>query len=440
MPTNFDALTTQISDLSVFSLSGKVVGTDGNLVVVSGLNGFASVGNLVSLPSECGTQFGEIISLKPEASLVFPADGLRGCALNAPVKLLDQADVAPDNTWLGRVIDPLGASLYGGVLVNGPNKIAINRKPPKATDRKRLGRRLETGMAVFNTFLPMLRGQRLGLFAGSGVGKSMLVADLCRGVETDVTVLALIGERGREVRDFIEDVFGVDRMKKTVVIAATSDQSALLRRRAALLAMSVAEFFRDRGAQVLFLCDSLTRFADAHREIAMACGEEAPARGYPSSTNQAIAELCERAGPGPDGSGDITALFSVLVAGSDMDEPLADSVRGILDGHVVLDRQIAERGRFPAVNVLRSVSRSLPHAATQDENEILNEARLSMANYSDVEVMLQAGLYEPGGNSEFDRAISQRPKLEAFLSQKKLSIARSYELLAEALADAISLE
>lgn len=432
--TNFDGLASKISERSVLTRCGSIIGTEENLVAVTGLSAFSSIGDMVSLPSQTGSQLGEIVALRAGSALVLPAESARGCALDAPVKLVADAGISPDKSWLGRVIDPFGKPLDRRPMANGPIRRSLQMSPPPAAERKRLGARLETGLAAFNTFLPLVGGQRMGLFAGSGVGKSTLLADICRGVEADVIVLALIGERGRELREFTEDVLGPEGIRKTVVVVATSDQSALFRRRAAWTSMSVAEHFRDEGAQVLYLCDSLTRFAEADREVAISCGEAMSSSGYPPSTSQAIMELCERAGPGPAKSGDITAIFSVLVAGSDMEEPLADTVRGVLDGHVVLDRRIAERGRFPAIDVQRSISRSLPGAASAMENDLLARGRASMANYSDVELMLQAGLYEKGSNPDFDKAISERPRLEAFLSQKDIRTAESFEMLADILS------
>ena len=431
--TNFDSLASRIAEISVLTHQGTIIGSEGNLIHVKGLNRFAAVGDMVSLPSAQGAQIGEVLGLSQDTVTVFPAEGLAGCAQNAPVRLLAQSGIFPDRSWLGRVIDPFGAPLDRRPIVKGRTEMSLRASPPAAASRNRLGNRLETNLAVFNTLLPLVRGQRLGLFAGSGVGKSSLLADLCRGVEADVTVLALVGERGRELREFTEDILGKRGLEKSVVVAATSDQSALVRRRAAGASMAVAEYFRDQGAQVLYLCDSLTRFAEAHREVVMSCGEVSAGGGYPASTNQAIMSLCERAGPGPQGAGDITAIFSVLVAGSNMEEPLADTVRGVLDGHIVLDRAIAEHGRFPAIDVLRSVSRSLPNAASKEENKVLEQARGSMASYRDVELMLQAGLYSKGSDERFDLAISQRPKLEAFLAQKGLSVDESFVRLVQAL-------
>jgi flagellum-specific ATP synthase len=276
---------------------------------------------------------------------------------------------------------------------------------------------MNTGMAVLNTLLPIVQGQRVGLFAGSGVGKSSLLAHLARHMEADIVIIAMIGERGRELRSFVEDVLGPEGMARSIIIAATSDQSPLVRRRCAWSAMNVAEHFRDQGRNVLFLADSVTRFAEAHREVSVAAGEAPVLRGYPPSTAHMIMSLCERAGPGADDQGDITALFSVLVAGSDMEEPIADILRGVLDGHIVMDRAIAERGRYPAIDLLRSVSRSLPAAASDKENALISEARTLLGAYDQSVMMIKAGLYAEGGDPQLDRAIGLWPELDAFLAR-----------------------
>ena len=272
-------------------------------------------------------------------------------------------------------------------------------------------------MAAFDTLLPLVRGQRIGLFAGSGVGKSSLLSSFARGVEADVVVIALIGERGRELREFTDKVLGPEGMARAVVVAATSDQSPLLRRRAAWAAMAAAEHFRDAGRHVLFLCDSITRFAEAHREVALAAGEVAGLGGWPPSVAHLIMSLAERAGPGPEGAGDITAVLSVLVPGSDMEEPVADILRGVLDGHVVLDRAIAERGRFPAVDLLRSVSRSLPDCASAEENALIGRARGLLGAWARAELMVQAGLYNAGTDPMVDAALRAWPGLDGFLAE-----------------------
>lgn len=280
-----------------------------------------------------------------------------------------------------------------------------------------MGERLDTGMAGMNTMLPIVQGQRIGLFAGSGVGKSSLLGHLAQNMTSDIVVIAMVGERGRELRHFIENVLGPVGLKRAVVICATSDQSPLIRRRCAWAAMSVAEYFRDQGKSVLLLADSITRFAEAHREVAVAAGEAPVLRGYPPSTAHLIMSLCERAGPGQGSQGDITGVFSVLVAGSDMEEPIADILRGVLDGHVVLDRSIAERGRYPAIDVLRSISRSLPAAATEEENALLTRARNLLAVYDRNAMMIRAGLYSAGSDAEIDAAVQIWPELDAFLAR-----------------------
>jgi flagellum-specific ATP synthase len=323
---------------------------------------------------------------------------------------------SPSESWIGRVIDPDGNPLDGRTLLSAGDTRSLHAAPPAPHTRRGFGKRLETSLAVFNTLLPLVKGQRIGLFAGSGVGKSTLIADLARGIDADVIVIALVGERGREVRHFVEDVLGPEGMKRAIVIAATSDRAPQTRRRCAWAAMAVAEYFRDAGLQVMLFVDSVSRFCEAHREVAVAGGEPAALRGFPASTAPTVAALCERAGPGVGAAGDITAVFSVLVAGSDMEEPVADMLRGVLDGHIVLDRAIAERGRFPAVDVLRSVSRSLPDAATRVENVAIAQTRSLLGHYDKSELMVQAGLYTPGSDKKTDAAIACFPALDRFLS------------------------
>jgi len=359
---------------------------------------------------------GEIVALGNGRATILtdePADGIR---LGDRIENLGAVGIAPDDSWIGRVIDPFGRPIDGTPLLRGARERPLRAAPPAPAGRRRLGPRLETGLAVFNTLLPLVRGQRIGLFAGSGVGKSSLLAKFARGVEADVIVIALIGERGRELREFVDGVLGPEGMAKCVIVAATSDQSPLVRRRCAWTAMAVAEHFRDAGRQVLFLADSITRFAEAHREVALAGGEPASLRGFPPSTSHLIMSLAERTGPGTEETGDITAIFSVLVAGSDMDEPVADILRGVLDGHVVMEREIAERGRYPAINLLRSVSRSLPRAATDAENALISRARRLLGAYDRAEMMIQAGLYAAGSDPLVDSAIRVWPALDAFLS------------------------
>lgn len=412
----FDGLLAEIAGSAPVRRVGRVVETRRGLAQVAGLQA-ATIGDRVVIHSRDGVSEGEVLRLTPGLCTVLPDASGDGMAIGDRVELLGRADIAPDDSWIGRILDPAGKPLDGRPLMRGPQPRALRAPAPPAASRRRLGERLSTGVAVFDTLLPLVRGQRIGLFAGSGVGKSSLLARFARGVEADVVVIALVGERGRELREFTERVLGPQGMARSVVVAATSDQSPLMRRMCALTAMAVAEHFRDRGLHVLLLVDSVTRFAEAHREVALAGGEEASLRGYPPSLTQAIMGLAERAGPGPEGAADITAVFSVLVAGSDMEEPVADILRGVLDGHVVMDRRIAERGRFPAIDLLRSVSRSLPDAASEAENELIGGARMLLGAYDRAELMIQAGLYATGTDPVIDRAIKLWPTLDAFLAE-----------------------
>lgn len=398
-----------------FSL-GQISELKHGVVRVSGLNQDARIGARVRMgPGRCQ---GEIVALGSEGATVLPDRGIAGLALGQRVTLHRQGHlIRPSDLWLGRIIDSEGRSMDGLPLPCGEKSVPIRSMPPVAALRGRFGPRIETGLAVFNTFLPIVQGQRIGIFAGSGVGKSMLLASLAQQVVADVIVIAMIGERGREVRQFTENTLGPGGIKKAVVVASTSDETAVRRHRAALTAMSVAEFFRDKDMHVLFVMDSVTRFAEAYREVQAGLGVGSQARGYPAETAHEIMSLCERAGPGVTGGGSITGVFSVLVAGSDMDEPVADILRGVLDGHVVLDREIAERGRFPAIDLLRSVSRSLPDAASPSENTLLTEARALLGKYDRARVMIEAGLYTRGADPELDRAVDLWPDLDAFISR-----------------------
>jgi flagellum-specific ATP synthase len=413
-----DFLSAELSSLQPVRDVGRVCAVEGNMLRVSGLGQIACIGDQLRIHlGDSSTLEGEVLQLHGKEISVLPETVPEGVSVGDRVALFGATGIAPSNSWIGRVIDPYGRPIDGDPLLRGKSYRSLRNSPPKPAERRPLGARLETGTAVFNTMLPIVKGQRLGLFAGSGVGKSSLLGHLAKNVHADVVVLALIGERGRELREFIDHVLGPEGMARSVVVTATSDQSPLIRRRCAWTAMTVAEHFRDQGLHVLFLADSITRFAEAHREVAVAAGEMPALRGFPPSTAHMIMSLCERAGPGSATMGDITALFSVLVAGSDMEEPIADILRGVLDGHVVMDRQIAERGRYPAIDLLRSVSRSLPYAASEPENAAINDARRLLGAYEQSAVMIRAGLYSEGSDPQLDQAIRAWPELDAFIAE-----------------------
>ena len=419
---------------------GRVEAISSASVNVTGLSDVASVGDQVAFAGTEGL-LGEVVGVSAQNAQVLVDGDLRTIRIGQAVRYLGEFQLYPDENWLGRVIDGNGQPLdQGRPLAEGAQPHRLDASPPPATARRAMGARLSTGYALFNTILPIVRGQRLGLFSGSGVGKSSLLAAFARDVEADVVVIALIGERGREVNHFIDHVLGKKGLKRSVVVAATSDKSALSRRRAAFTAMAVAEYFRSLGKHVLLMLDSITRLAEAHREIAVVSGEPASMRGQPASIVPLLAGFAERAGPGAGDQGDITALFTVLVSGSDMEEPVADTLRGLLDGHVVLSREIAERGRFPAVDILKSVSRSLPEAASQDENKLIGLARQTLSVYEESEIMVRSGLYQPGSNPELDLAVSAYPKIDGFAAAIEGNIHQSFEKLRTCLMDKDALQ
>lgn len=430
---DFDQLAKDLAAIPRSRRCGCVIAADGGAITIGGLTGWARIGDGIRVaksPDGPGAR-GEVISLSHEGARAMILGVAEGVGLGDHVWLVPEAPLRPSDAWLGRVIDAYGVPLDGRSLDCGAKPAPLRRAAPPAATRGGLGARLRTGLAALDTILPLARGQRIGIFAGSGVGKSTLLSGLAREVSADVVVFALIGERGRELGTFIDEGLGEEGMRRAVLVAATSDESPLARRRAAWTAMAVAEHFRDQGRHVLLIVDSLTRFAEAHREIALTAGETPSLRAYPPSTASMIAALAERAGPGGRRAGDgaITGVFSVLVAGSDMEEPVADITRGVLDGHIVMDRSIAERGRFPAIDVGRSVSRSLPGAATDQENTLIAEARRLTLAYERALPMVQTGLYQQGSDAELDRAVALHPALDAFFAAASPSPQKAFHEL-----------
>jgi flagellum-specific ATP synthase len=380
----------------------------------------------------------EIVSVAKDTVSGLAYGRATGLARGDRVRLVASRMPRPCDAWIGCVIDALGRTFDGTELQEGDLDAPLDGQPPAAAARRALGPRLGTGYRALDTCLPMCRGQRIGLFAPPGVGKSILLGGLAQSLEADLVVVGLIGERGREVNAFVKDVLGETGMRRSIIIAATSDMPPLVKRRAAYLTLAVAEYFRDQGRHVLCLMDSLTRFAEAHREIALTAGELPALRGFPPSTFSEISQLCERAGPGATGQGDITAVFTVLVAGGDADEPISEATRATLDGHVALSREIAERGRFPAIDLLLSVSRSLPAAAEASQNDLIGRARRFLSLYRDLEPMVRLGAYNRGVDQEADAAVALFPGLDAFLSERSPGIEDSFAELSRILASAAS--
>ncbi|MFN5551851.1 MAG: flagellar protein export ATPase FliI [Hyphomonadaceae bacterium] len=404
---------------------GRIVAVKGLMVEASGPPQAMALGARAVVEAAEGFARLEIVGYRDGRALLMPFETVEGLRAGASLVFEGTSPmIAPSSAWLGRVVDAFGSPVDGGPPVpNGSHPRLLRGVPPPAHTRVRVGERMETGIRAIDAFCALCQGQRMGIFAGSGVGKSVLMSQLAKGAAADVVVIGLIGERGREVKEFVEDTLGTEGLRRSVVIVATSDESSLKRRQAAYTTLAVAEHFRDQGLQVLCLFDSVTRFAMAQREIGLATGEPPTTKGYTPTVFAELPKLLERAGPGAPTSGDqigsITGLFTVLVDGGDHDEPVADAVRGILDGHLVLERAIAERGRFPSLNILKSVSRLMPECHAPEEQVLVRDAKRALAAYSDMEELIRLGAYRRGADPGTDRAIALAEPLEEFLSQGK---------------------
>ena len=358
----------------------------------------------------------EVVGFRRKQILLMPMGELHGVSpgsLVKPTRRAMRVRVGPD--LLGRVFDGLGRPLDDRGPVGGNSYYPIHNQPPNPLSRRRITEPLSVGVKAIDALLTCGKGQRLGIFAGSGVGKSTLLGMMARYTSADVNVIALVGERGREVRDFLEGCLGEEALKRSVVVIATSDQAPLIRLKAAFVATAIAEYFRDLGKDVLFMMDSVTRLATAQREIGLAVGEPPATRGYPPSVFAMLPRLLERTGTGDKGT--ITGLYTVLVEGDDLNEPIADTVRGILDGHIVLSRKLAEANHYPSVDVLGSVSRVMPDVVSQEHFEAASQIREVLAVYRDVEDLINIGAYVPGNNPRVDRAVRHIDAVEQFLRQ-----------------------
>ena len=416
-----------VDRIDPLTVSARVSAVNGLLVEARGGLTRLAIGARAEIERMgAGPLAAEVVGFRETRALLMPFGALEGVAPGADIRIMPEAaTVRPTLAWTGRIIDAFGDPIDGkGPLPQGPAAYPLRAPPPPAHTRGRVGERLDLCVRAMDVFTTTCRGQRLGIFAGSGVGKSVLMSMLARHATCDAVVVGLIGERGREVREFIEETLGPEGLKRAIVVVATSDEPALKRRQAAYMTLAVAEYLRDQDQEVLCLMDSVTRFAMAQREIGLAAGEPPTTKGYTPTVFTELPKLLERAGPGPvrpDGTtaGPITGLFTILVDGDDHNEPIADAVRGILDGHIVMERAIAERGRFPAINVLKSISRTMPGCQLPHEREIAAKARKSLAAYSNMEELIRIGAYRMGADPDVDRAIRLNPDLEAFLSQDK---------------------
>jgi flagellum-specific ATP synthase len=399
-------------------VSGRVAKISTTFLVVSGLSKFVSIGDAVSIEGIGGEVLAEVASVDADTINVTPFVDDHRIDLGARVTAkAGHLMLNPHESWLGRTLNALGQPIDDqGALQEGDRALDIQGSPPAPLRRNRLGQPLTTGVKAIDLFTPICAGQRIGIFAGSGVGKSTLLAMLSRAPSSDVTVLALVGERSREVRDFLDDTLGETR-SRVVAVVATSDESPMMRRLAPSTAMCIAEYFRDLGKNVLLIVDSLTRCAHSMRELALAADEPPVARGYPPSVFSALPRLLERAGTGEEGAGTITAILSVLVDGDDHNDPIADATRGILDGHIVLDRAIASQGRLPAVDPLGSLSRLAPKIRTKQQSQFVTQLIEYVSRFEDTRDLRAIGGYKNGSDPTLDGALEIVPRLYDALKQ-----------------------
>jgi flagellum-specific ATP synthase len=399
------------------TVAGSIVEVTPTFCRVAGLSSFVRLGECLRVVHHDRPHLAEVVRIDQTGISIKPFEPIVDFGIGTKAIKVGFAQVSPHPSWHGRVLNALGAPIDGGPsLQQGPHALDSEREPPRALRRARVTTPIQTGVRAIDLFTPLCMGQRIGIFAGSGVGKSTLLAMLARARGFDTVVIALVGERGREVREFLEDALDAD-LGRTVAIVSTADESPMMRRLAPKTALCVAESFRDAGHNVLLMVDSVTRFAQAAREVALAAGEPPVARGFPPSVFSDLPKLLERAGPGEEGAGSITAVFSVLVDGDDHNDPVADSIRGTLDGHIVLDRAIADQGRFPAINLLGSISRLAHHVWTPEQNELVRRLRAMIAQYEDTKDLRLMGGHRPGADPGLDKAIEMVPRIYEAMRQ-----------------------
>ena len=411
---DFESIINRINSIPNTTFEGKVSKVIGLTVEVEGIKAF--VGELCIIHNNMGMEIQcEVVGFKEDCVILMPLGELIGVSPGCRVVGKGvPLNVRCSDELLGKILDGLGNPIDGEIILDGEN-YSLSNEPPDPMRRPRITNIMPTGVRAIDGFLTCGEGQRIGIFAGSGVGKSTTLGMMARTAEADVNVIALIGERGREVLDFIERDLGLEGMKKSVVVCATSDKSPLVRLKGALTATSIAEYFRDKGKKVLLMMDSVTRFAMAQREVGLAIGEPPAQKGYTPSVFAMLPKLMERTGMSDKGS--ITAFYTVLVDGDDFNEPIADTVRGILDGHIVLSRQLAHKNHYPAIDILNSVSRLMKEIATDEQNKAASKARDILATYKEAEDLINIGAYEEGSNKEIDLAIKYIGKVNSYLKQ-----------------------
>ena len=403
---------------SLVRVGGPIREVTASACRVGGVARFAKLGDRMGFEADGRLQIGEVVRIDAAGVTVKPYESRIEAGIGTRAFRLGPADLCPDPSWKGRVIDALGRPVDGaGPLVPGDKPAPLDADPPAAMTRARVRRPLRSGIRAVDLFTPLCAGQRIGIFAGSGVGKSTLLAMLASAEGFDSIVVALVGERGREVREFLEGPIAQSR-DRAVIVVSTGDESPMMRRQAPKVALAVAESFRDRGESVLLIVDSVTRYAHAARDVALAAGEPAVARGYPPSVFSDLPRLLERAGPGREDSGTITGVFSVLVDGDDHNDPVADSIRGTLDGHIVLDRAIAEQGRYPAIDLLGSISRLATEVWTPEQRDLVRKLKAMMARFEETRDLRLMGGYRAGNDAELDQAILLMPRIYEALRQE----------------------
>ncbi len=409
--------TTFRNDNAMIRIWGKVIAIDASGIRVAGLSRLAKMGDIVKFADTEKVCLAETISIHPGEIIVKLLGTAVAPHLGMQVEYIGVPKIRPSSAWLGRCVSALAEPVDGlGPLPQGKLNVSLQSEPIPATSRGSVREAIATGVRCIDIFTPLCFGQRIGIFAGSGVGKSTLLAMIARAPGFDVAVIALVGERGREVNEFIHEVLG-DAMQKSILVVATGDEAPGMRKMAPQLATRLAEYFRDQGKRVLLIMDSVTRYAMAAREIALAAGEPPVSRGYPPSVFSELPQLLERSGPGAHDCGSITGVYSVLVDGDNHNEPVADAVRGILDGHIVLDREISNSGRFPAIDVLGSISRLAGKAWQPLDGKVAGEARHLINRFESSKDLRLLGSYQAGSDKELDHAIEVVPKLYSFLTQ-----------------------